>query len=323
MKKLLFISFTVVAQLGCAEIKTTVNCEDNFYSQIESLDDARAYIVQFPERKYKKQLLERTFPLVSKVSYQYTKSKRYQLRQQDFIYNDKGKLLIQRDSLGFGETYTYRLKYNSDRQLVKKTTINNTSLQNTVTYEYNNNGQKIKELDEYTNGGESERFLEYSENGLLLAHYIDKNNEKIESYTYSYDTHGNKQFSNNISRTGVTGTHKGRSLYTYNSQNNMTEESFSGGYFVDGKLKNTNNGTREFVYDARNNLIEENYEYESTSLDNNGSSYYLASTTVYIRDNSGLLLEERHMKTLKKNTEKQLDRTLKYQYIYIQLQEIL
>ena len=322
MKKLLFIILTAAAQYGCADIKTTDSFEDNLYNQLESVDDARAYITQFPDGKYKKQLLEKTFPLVSKISYHHTKSKRYQLRQQGFIYNDKGQLLVQRDSLGFGETYTYRLEYNTDHQLIKKTTINNTSLQNVVTYKYNGHGQKVKEIDKYANGGVSERYFEYGDNGLLLANYIKRKNKKIENYTYIYDTNGYKQSSNNVSIAGVSGTYADQYEFTDDTQNNLVKETLSGKYLVEGTPISTSKGIREFVYDADSNLIEENYEYESIPLDNKESPYYLASTTTYIRDKNGLLLEEQHRRTTKKNTDKQLDRTLKYQYIHIHLKDI-
>ncbi|MDB1125071.1 hypothetical protein [Vibrio algarum] len=322
MKNLLFIPFTVIALYGCVDLTATDNVEEDIYLKIESVEDARTYITLFPNGKYKEQLLERTFSLVSKISYKHTKSKRYQLRQQDFIYNDKGKLLAQRDSLGFGETYTYRLEYNADHQLIKKTTINNTSLQNTVTYKYNGHGQKIKEIDKYANGGVSERYFEYGANGLLLANYIKRKNKKIEHYTYSYDTNGYKQSSNNVSIAGVSGTYADQYEFTYDSQNNLVKETLSGKYIVEGTPISTSMGTREFAYDTNSNLIEESYEYESTPLDSKESPYYLASTTTYIRDKNGLLLEEQHQRGTKKNTNKQLNRTLKYQYIHIQLKDI-
>lgn len=122
--------------------------------------------------------------VISRVSYEYKKPKRSDVREQNHLYNDDGKLAQLTTIYGFGKTIHETYTYNDQAQLITRNIVVNGADTSTIHYEYNSDGTIAKLTEHYPNETQDNRFYRYSESGLLIHSSFTVNGQEVENYTY-------------------------------------------------------------------------------------------------------------------------------------------
>ncbi|MFA0084822.1 RHS repeat domain-containing protein [Vibrio sp. 10N.261.51.F12] len=296
--------------------------EKQIVDKIESLDDARAYLSQFIDGKYKHDVLSLTFPVISRISYSYQNRKRSDIQEQNYAYDKQGRLAQKRSRFGFSKTTVESYKYDASDELLTRSIVKNGRPMSVMTYQYNQDGNIAKETEDYPNGSKVARSFEYSKSGQLIASSLNVDGIQVEYYIHHYDSLGNKSKSEKYSQVGLIGTRIDTINYLYDTSNTLIKVSSYGEVVVDDQVLSGQKSEWYYTYDDNNRLIEERHVYESRNIQGSEPVHRSMTINYYIWKLNGLLFEERHMSLGEYNSQNLIS-TIKYQYVDIQLNDLL
>lgn len=251
--------------------------------------------------------------VISRVSYEYKKPKRSDVREQNHLYNDDGSLAQLTTIYGFGKTMHETYTYNDQAQLITRNIVVNGADTSTIHYEYNSDGTIAKLTEHYPNETQDNRFYRYSESGLLIHSSFTVNGQEVENYTYHYDELGNKVLTEKKSKMGIIGTNIDKTHHSYDSLNHLIKSISHGRLEVAGVMQSVQKSERNYIYEDNGQLSREEHYYQSWQEGDKRPSYSFSSHIHYIQDSDGLLTEERHM-TVANDGKSELVKTVKYRY---------
>lgn len=186
-----------------------------------------------------------------------------------FMHDTEGRL--KKSFMGSGSNYLNYKDYNSIGQLTQIYTENNVgTILVHITYEYDKNGNMTKETNQLDNSYTS---YEYDNiNQLTTEKYYNSVGMLIKQITYKYEVQYGGLLGNRTERTVTESGISTTTIYRYNAANELTSTS-AGTYTFDAN-GNMTQGSRTYIYNAENQLIQiidgsstlSQYEYNDQGL---------------------------------------------------------
>ncbi len=168
-----------------------------------------------------------------------------------FMHDTEGRL--KKSFISSGSAYLNYRDYNSKGQVIKAYTENSqgTAIVN-IAYQYDKNGNTIKETNLLDNS-----YVTYdydSINQLTAEKYYNSAGALTKQITYKYESQYGGLLGNRTERTVTEGGTSTTTTYRYNAANELTSTS-AGPYTFDAN-GNMTQGSRTYVYNAENQLIQ-------------------------------------------------------------------
>lgn len=170
----------------------------------------------------------------------------------EFVYDDQGNK-IEKNIIrpgGRAEFVGQILYLYKNGRMVGETEYSTTGdLIINKNFEFDSNGNTIKEIRTYPKAKSSERTFEYDNTGNMIGKKIFYSSGDLsQGFVYNYDNKGNKIEDIYFNRDNKSSSRK--DIYTYDDKNNINEIKI----FYDGHLEKKVNNT--FQYDEKGNWVE-------------------------------------------------------------------